>query len=395
MKTVLFAYHTSSIGGGSFCLLNLLRSLDRNIIKPIVLLKEDGPLSEELHKLNIPTYFFPLMSTVPYNSSLFTPNGLRKVFSIILGRRKYKKILGMIKPDIVYANTMMLYHLLKPSQDFGCKTVVHIREHWPEDEHVIQRKFAIKSILNHSDSIVAINQYSASMVENPKIPVTIVYDWIDLSQRFKPFSMSDVFEENVEGKKIFLYMGGMQSIKGAHEVLISFSKIINSPDARLLVMGIDKNRKPPRNLKNTLKKVLQIFGYKSYSTAVYDAIVSDSRIKCIPSIYEVNEIIRQSYCILSYFTIPHANLALAESIILGTPSIAANTPESIEYSYNGRLASLFEINNLTDFEEHLQRIDEIRPQIMDRILKEKENIQIMFDPKSNSDKINNLIKSLI
>lgn len=395
MKTVLFIYHTSSIGGGSFCLLNLLKSLDRNVINPIVLLKERGPLVEELNKLDITTYYLPVMSTVPYNSTIFTINSIRKFLSLITFQKKFKKILQAIRPDIVYVNTMMLYPFLKPSKKYGCKTIIHIREHWPKNEHIYQRQNAINNILKYSDHIVAINQYSASIVENSKIPVTIVYDWIDLSHRYKPFSMSDIFKENIEDKKIFLYMGGMQSIKGALQVITSFSKSIKSSDARLLVLGIDEKIKSSRSLKNTLKKIIVKMGYRPYSMAVLKAINSDSRIKCIPSIYEVNNIIQQSYCILSFFTIPHANLALAESIILGTPSIAAKTPESLEYSNNGRLASLFKINDLVDFEDHLKLFDETRSHIIDRINNEKEIIKTMFDPKTNSDKINNILKILV
>ena len=58
---------------------------------------------------------------------------------------------------------------------------------------------------------------------------------------------------------------------------------------------------------------------------VIDLINSDQRIKCIPATYNIKQILEQSSCMLSFFTIPHANLAMAESIIAGTPVIAADT----------------------------------------------------------------------
>jgi glycosyltransferase involved in cell wall biosynthesis len=48
---------------------------------------------------------------------------------------------------------------------------------------------------------------------------------------------------------------------------------------------------------------------------------------------------------------PHANLSLAEAIIVGTPVIAARTEEADEYSLNGKLAKLFEFGNIDAFNQ--------------------------------------------
>lgn len=64
MKNVLFIYHTSSIGGGSYCLLNILKTLDRNNIKPVVLLRDKGPLVDEIQKYGIEVILFPLLRTI-------------------------------------------------------------------------------------------------------------------------------------------------------------------------------------------------------------------------------------------------------------------------------------------------------------------------------------------
>ena len=73
---------------------------------------------------------------------------------------------------------------------------------------------------------------------------------------------------------------------------------------------------------------------------------------------QFNHILQQTYCNLSYFTIPHANLTLAECIVLGTMSIAAKNEEALEYSNNGELALLYESNNFGGFIDAIKSLDE-------------------------------------
>lgn len=394
MTTILYLYHTSSIGGGSYCLLNILKAIDRSLFRPVVLLKEEGPLVDELYKLNIQVYFLKELTTVPYNSSTLSIRKLINAKNIICGLSKFKTLLLDIRPDIVYINTMMLYPFLRPAKQLGIKTIIHIREHWPKNEHKIQRTIALTNIKKYSDHIVAINSYSASMVSCCKVPTTIIYDWIDLSTRYEDFSMDAVFGEQTGTLKIYLYLGGLQSIKGTYEVIKSFTKIVKDKNSRLLILGINNPDYLYKGIKGYIKRILSFLGYKTYSQRVLDAINSDERIRYIGGKYKLNNIIQQSYCILSYFKIPHANLALAESIILGTPSIAARTPESLEYSNQGELASLFSINDISDFEKHIEDFDKIRDRLVEEIKLKSELVSRMFDPLNNSNKLQQIYNNI-
>ena len=131
MKTVLFLYHTSSIGGGSYCLLNILKNLNRTLIKPIVLLSSDGPLVSEIKSLNIEVSFLDNMHVVPYNVSTFTPRRIKNAIDILVSMRTLKDIISKFNVDVLYCNTMMLYPYLRVAKKCGCNTIIHIREHWP------------------------------------------------------------------------------------------------------------------------------------------------------------------------------------------------------------------------------------------------------------------------
>src|SRR5579871_2301713 len=57
---VLFVDHTAKMGGGEIALLNLVSSLDNSAYTPVVLLFEEGPLSEKLRGSGVEVHVLPL-----------------------------------------------------------------------------------------------------------------------------------------------------------------------------------------------------------------------------------------------------------------------------------------------------------------------------------------------
>jgi len=392
-KKILFLYHTSTIGGGSFCLLNILKNIDRGSITPSVLLIEEGPLVKEIKNLGINVFFLSKMHDVPYNTTIFTISKIRNAFDIYCSLKQFEDLIKEIKPDVVYINTMMLYPYLRAAKRSRCRTVMHIREHWPEGEHSWQRNTALEHIAKYADEVIAINRYSASMIKSYNRTATIVYDWIDMTSRFANMPISSIFGENMNNNKMLLYMGGMQKIKGALEVVTAFSYYIKDEDYRLLILGIDPNFKS-KGLRGAIKKILSFFGKKTYSDKVISLINSDKRIKCIPSLYNIRHLYEQAYGVISYFTIPHANLAMAESIICNTLSIAARTDESMEYSLEGDLAVLYVENDFDDFVKKILGIESYREDYLLKINARAKEVEIMFDPKQNIEKLNKILETI-
>lgn len=78
MKTILYVFHCSTIGGGSYCLLNVLKNLDRSQYKPVVLLATQGSLVEEINKLGIDVHFLNDLDSVPYNLPLLKRSTIAK-----------------------------------------------------------------------------------------------------------------------------------------------------------------------------------------------------------------------------------------------------------------------------------------------------------------------------
>ncbi len=393
MKKILFVHHVSFIGGASYCLLSIIKELNRDKFLPVVLLRDEGPLVEELKKLEVEVLFCPTLWYYPYNSSLFKLRSLKTMFSLYRSLPNFEKAVYRCSPDVVYFNNTFLFPYLRVTNKLGIKSVIHIREHWPMNQHQKQFRFIQKEINEKADRIVAINEYSGRMISPNLSNITTVYDWIDLSERYKKMPINQIFGEDTSGLKIFLYTGGMQRIKGAYEVLKTFSEKVRSNDCRLLVLGFTKEYSG-HGIKGLVKNLLMRLGHPTYEYKVKTVARNDDRIVCIPSTYYIKHLFDQAYCMLSYFTMPHANLAMAEALIEGLPCIAARTEESLEYSQNGRLAMLFEMNNLEDFSNCISSLNDNYSFLREQLNLHSPELKNKFSRKDNSLRLMSVLEAL-
>ena len=143
-----------------------------------------------------------------------------------------------------------------------------------------------------------------------------------------------------------------------------------------------------------VKKVLSALGKKFYYNELNELLERDKRIKIIDSTYKIQHIYQQSYCMLSYFTIPHANLSLAEAIINNLVCVAAKTEESLEYSDDGKLCILFELGDFEDFSKKLEMLNDEYETIKNRMKLYSNTIQEKFSKDVNSFAINSIINSI-
>ena len=390
MKRILFVLHDSSVSGSSYCFSNLLKTIDRMRFEPIVAVPKEGPLCEEIQKMGVRVEYISSITTYPYNQSLLKYKSIKSLIRIYKSFLEFNSILRKVKPDIVYLNTMMLFPYLKLSKQQGSKTVIHIREHWPIDKHSFQLCRIRKFVYEYADKIVAINHYSASMF--PDKSVTIIYDWVDMETRRNGPAIYDIIRD-ARPLKVYLYTGGVRSEKGLEEIIKTFSKHIVGDDKRLLVLGVNPNISW-NGFKGKIKKMLSRFGYKTYLERIITLCDKDNRVICHPAVFNITNIMEKAYGYVSFFTIPHANLALAESIILRVPSIAALTEESLEYSDEGQLAQLYEINNMESFKDAWIELDNDATTLREKLNSNSIKIAEMFNPKRNSEVFGKLLNSL-
>lgn len=387
-------HQVSTIGGASYCMLSLVKAIDKNKFSPIVMLRSEGPLADEIRKMGIEVVLFPGMPTVPYNQSLAKLRTIRTYCKVFSAQKRFLSELSKLNVDIVYLNNMMLYPYLKTAKECGCKTIMHVREHWPKDEHQVQMNKARQYVEKYADSVVAINEYSASLFPECKDKITVIHDWIDLTERDEERPFEDIFGENSDNLKVLLFTGGLAKIKGTLEIIKIFSKRIKGPEYRLLMMGAGLDYRFS-GLSGFIKRALMLTGWKPYGYQVVEAIKEDKRIVTVPATYKIVDFYRQAYCTVSYFKIPHANLALAEAITLNTMAIAARTDEAEEYSDDGRCAVLFRMNDEEDFIQKFIEMVSNYEVLKERARDYSDNIRLMFDKDKNIELLNKTLSQVV
>ena len=134
---MLYVDHTARLGGGEIALANLTQFIDRDLVEPIVLLFEDGPLIERLQP-NTETHVIPLDSSV--SNAQKDGLGIRsvlKVQTVWLTLRHVVKVLAFIKksrPDVIHTNSLKADLIGGiAGRIAGIPVVWHVRDRIDED----------------------------------------------------------------------------------------------------------------------------------------------------------------------------------------------------------------------------------------------------------------------
>lgn len=388
-KNILFIFHVSEIGGGSLCLLNIIKCLDTEKFNPIVLLKNEGPLVDEFKSRGVSVFIENGINTIPYNQSLFRIGSIKLYWAMLVSIKKIRYWINKTEADIVHINTMMMYPYLIPSYNLNKKVIVHMREHWPKNEHCIQFWIARQIIKYFSTKIIAINNTSANLLNLPN-KTEIVYDWIDFENRNQEIDLYKEYGIDVKKEKIFLFLGGTQLIKGAYEVVSVFSNEIKNKNIKLLLLGADEIEFDKKGIKAFIKKFLRNLNLPVKGDRLKQLLQDDKRIIKISKTKNVLSLYKQVYCVIAFPTIPHAILPIAEALWNSTPVISADTPEAREYSNNGKSALLVPMHNIKAFKKAIDEAINNEIKIIEMAIKGSSIIRVKFDMKTNCDKLNSI-----
>jgi len=244
-------------------------------------------------------------------------------------------------------------------------------------------------INKYSSKIIAINKTSADIINLPA-KTEVIYDWIDFKDRDGIVDLNKEYGVDVKKNKVFLFVGGFQKIKGAYEVLSVFTQLSLIENIKLLFISSNSYKYDKKSLKSIMKFVLRKLNRPVLSDKIRDIIKNDKRIVQIPMTKNIKSLYEQVHCLISFPTIPHAILPIAESLWNGNPVIAVDTPEAREYSNGGKSSILVEMNNIKNLEnailDFIKNEEEIKKEIKDSI----ESIKEKFNEKKNSILLNQL-----
>jgi len=333
MIRILFFQHVSSIGGASWCLLELIRELDRSSYEPIVVLRQPGPLENELTRIGVQCIHLSRFGQIsqtyqkcfPFYRSLFLIELIRFIPAYLAAKRIIRKI----SPDLVYLNTSVFLPIAVAARHAcNARVIMHIREHW--DCGLFSMRRILKNHIARScvDQFFAITQTNADCFGFPE-RTRIVHDWPDLDSRGES---ADVQKELGldNSARIFLVPGGNLSIKGTHIAIKAFS-MVERDDTALVILGM--NYDGLTGWKQTLYNLLRPFGVREQGEELRrQALLNrDGKIKYCSPVKDIKSYLEASVAVLSPFVVPHAAKAALEAGSLRRVAIVSDNGEGREY----------------------------------------------------------------
>ena len=126
MKNILFIHQSAELYGSDKTLLLLLKNLDKNKFKPVVLLPFDGPLKEALENENIEVVIAPVLKLY---RKLFTPKNLVGFFKDIKAAFKIvNELHTKYQFTLIYSNTLAVLFGILFAWKNNIKHLWHVHE---------------------------------------------------------------------------------------------------------------------------------------------------------------------------------------------------------------------------------------------------------------------------
>ncbi len=331
---IVFFQHAAVVGGASWCLLEIVRALDRSRHDLHVVLRERGPLEDALRELCCPVHHEPrLVVQMPSHDAYLARRDWPARLPYILARERIgvrgtaiaaEAWCRKLRPDVVHINTSALFPVAAGARRAGVgRVLLHNREHWREYPWHPGRS-RIKNLLvdRHVGRILSITRTGADCFGEFG-RTEIVRDWPSFDPRGQERNLGA--EIGLASREFLVLVPGGQTAYKGSAVAMSAWNHVASPASRVLFLGYEPDG----------------FSGRGASSAL--AVVRPERrdsVRCLPRTIDMRSILGQCHVVLSPFTTAHASKAVLDAGSLGVPSIAADCGEAREYVDDGRTGLL-------------------------------------------------------
>jgi glycosyltransferase involved in cell wall biosynthesis len=199
MKNILFIHQSAELYGSDKTLLLLLKNLDKDKFKPIVLLPFDGPLKEALENENIEVVIAPVLKLY---RKLFTPKNLIGFFKEIkIAFKIVNELHKKYQFELIYSNTLAVLFGIMYAWKNNIKHLWHVHE-IIEKPSLFKKAFVYLLTLKSNTYIVYNSQATKLFWEdNNKIKNKGLVIWNGIETNTPKIDLNEVNEIR---KKLFL-----------------------------------------------------------------------------------------------------------------------------------------------------------------------------------------------
>lgn len=325
MKKILIIHHGIGKGGGLIALLGLIEELKKkNEVRVLSIFKSDAvdyikKTGVEVYLLESKFYskFYRLFvhSEASFFGIIDFLKNLKNILTFFLSKYFFakKELMNLdFEYDIVYLNSTFISDWLLAAKKLNKKTIIHVREPLASGFLGIRKSIIRHTIKKYCDAIVAISKDNAKRVGlNSK--TTIVYDPVVYKGRDKVIA-----RDSNENYRYFLYLGGMQRIKGFEQLVKSLSYI--DENVRIYFLGGDIT--PSKSKVKRMIELLDPYMWK-INSLITSLNQSDKIIK-VGLVDNIFDYYSNSIALVSPFSKPHASLPVLEAFYVGKPVIVSD-----------------------------------------------------------------------
>lgn len=348
MKNILFVHQSADLYGSDKTLLYLVESI-RGKVNPIVVVPEEGPLTDELYKLNIEVFIIPVIKV---SRQLFTSFGLVKLpFQIYKAIRVLRKKLGNRKIDIIHSNTLAVFLGAFYSKRYCIKHIWHVHEIIQHPKTVAK---AYPLLVDWFSDYVVFNSIASAehlYIRKPKLKLKskVIYNGLDRkvsfsSKREQELLRKTLFKSINKSSTIIGLVGRINKHKGQRMLLNTFEELIKSGSKNIHLLFIGSTIKSQMSLLDELKSEIKIKKLNDIVTIV------DFQ-KDLWKFYDCIDIVIVPTTIQESF-----GLVAVEGMLSKKPIIASNHGGLKEIIVHNNTGILFEPNNNVELKKSIETL---------------------------------------
>jgi glycosyltransferase involved in cell wall biosynthesis len=348
MKNILFIHQSADLYGSDKTLLYLVKSI-KDIANPIVVLPEEGLLTEELKKSNIEYFIIPVIKV---SRQLFLSfDAVKMPFIIFSALRTLKKKLANRTIDIVHSNTLAVFLGAIYSKRYGIDHIWHIHEIIKHPKIVAN---SYPFLVDWFSDFVVFNSYASAehlylVKPNLKSKSKVIHNGLNREVAFSTIEEQTILRQSLfktidNSSTIIGLVGRINKHKGHRLLLNTFEELIKSGTNNIYLLFIGSTIKSQKYLLEELKNEIKI-----------------KNLQDIVTIVDFQKDLWKYYDSIDIVLVPTTDpepfgLVAIEGMLSKKPVIASNHGGIIEIVINKETGLLFEPNNQIELKRAIETL---------------------------------------